>query len=423
MDKRTELKQSKGRAGALLVAVALVFVAAALAPRSLAVDCVRTAAEAAMVGALADWFAVVALFRRVPIPLVQRHTAIIPQNQARIADNLAVFVQDKFLDPDSLVALLRRHDPAARAEAWLTDPGNTEALGRHALRLVGATLDVVDDARVQAFLRESLRRLIDRLDLASASAGLLDTLTRDGRHQQLLDGTLAQVLTLLRTDASRTFIARQIVDWLRADYPKLERLLPTEYIGDKGADVIADALDRMLQRVGADPQHELRQGFDRLVGALVARLRTDPDFIAKAEELKLYLRDGEPARAYVAGLWGELRDWLRRDAASGESQLQRQAAAAGAWLGKELAGSADLRASLNEHLHEAARAMAPDFAAFLTRHISDTVRRWDPHDLADQVELNIGKDLQYIRINGTVVGGAVGFGLFWLAWALERVPH
>jgi uncharacterized membrane-anchored protein YjiN (DUF445 family) len=281
----------------------------------------------------------------------------------------------------------------------------------------------MDDARVQVFLRETFHRLIDRIDLASAGAGLLDTLTRDGRHQQLLDGTLAQVLALLRTETSRTFIARQIVEWLRVDYPKLERLLPTEYIGDKGADVIADALDRMLQRVGADPQHELRQGFDRLVANLIARLRTDPDFIARAEELKAYLRDGEPARAYVAGMWGELRDWIRRDAASADAQLQHQVAAAGAWLGKELAGSADLRASLNEHLHDAARAMAPDFAAFLTRHISDTVRRWDPHDLADQVELNIGKDLQYIRINGTVVGGAVGFGLFWLAWALERVPH
>ncbi|TFW20171.1 DUF445 domain-containing protein [Massilia arenosa] len=418
MDKMEELKRAKRYPLLLLAGAALVFIGASLMPRGLAVDCVRTTAEAAMVGALADWFAVVALFRRVPLPLVSRHTAIIPQNQERIADNLAVFVQEKFLDQRSLVELIRRHDPAGKLTEWLSSPAHTATLGHYVLRIVSGVLDVVDDQRIQGFLRQSFRAVIDKVDLAPASAAILDTLTRDGRHQQLLDGAIEQVVTLLRTEESRAFIARQIVEWIRTDYPKWEKLLPTEYLGEKAADAVAQALDGMLQRVSADPEHELRKGFDGLMARLIEKLKTDPATIAKAEELKAWLRDSEAARDYAVTLWTDLRDWLRQDIASEDSSLHRNVVAMGAWIGRELAANPDLRRSLNDHMEDAARSMAPDFADFLTRHISDTVKRWDPQDLSRQVELNIGKDLQYIRINGTLVGGCVGLLLFWVSWLL-----
>ncbi len=411
-DKVAELKASKRRASVWLLGAASVFVVTLCFPGNLWIDGVKAVAEAAMVGALADWFAVAALFRRVPIPIVSRHTEIVPRNQARIADNLALFVQERFLDPASIVALIRRHDPAARFAQWLLVPANTEVLGGYATRLIGFALEMTDDARIQQFIRDALRAAFDKVDLSRATGAILDTLTRDGRHQQLLDDGIAQLVALLREPDHRATIAAYIVDWLKGEYPKMERMLPTTWLSENGAEMIANAVTRVLVQIGEDPDHRLRRSFDATVARLVERLKHDPAFLEKGEELKRYLRDGEAFNGYVADLWLQLRAWLKADLAREDSLLHRQAAALGGWLGERLAESPALRDSMNEHVEKAAAEMAPEFAGFLTRHISDTVRNWDPKEMSRQVELNIGRDLQSIRINGTVVGGLIGLGLY-----------
>ena len=412
MNKTLELKKAKRTPLLLLLAAACVFVVTAFMPRGLWVDGVKAIAEAAMVGALADWFAVAALFRRVPIPIVSAHTAIIPKNKHKIADNLAVFVQDKFLDVPSLVGLIHKHDPARSITHWLTQPANTARLGDYVVKLTGGILELTDDVRIQVFIKDALRSLLAKVDLSQSLGAVLDTLTRDGRHQELLDAGLGQVMALLREAPAREFIAGRIVDWVKSEYPTMEKILPSAWLGEKGAEAIAKAVNRILEQISENPTHQLRHKFDEAAQKLIVKLKTDPAFLQQGEDLKRYLMEGDAFSAYVKDMWGELRAWLKRDLLSSDSALHARVAAMGQWVGRELAHDPALRQSLNDHLEEAARAMAPDFAQFLTRHISDTVKNWDSRDLSRQIELNIGKDLQYIRINGTLVGGFIGLLLY-----------
>ncbi|OJA53266.1 DUF445 domain-containing protein [Burkholderia ubonensis] len=416
-DKALELNRSKRRALSLLLVAVAVFVTTIFLPRGIWIDGIKAVAEAAMVGALADWFAVVALFRRVPIPFVSRHTEIIPQNKDKIADNLAAFVREKFLGPDALAAQIRQHDPAQKLGAWLGEPANTDALGSYATKLMSFALDMTDDARIQSFVHDAFRALVDKVDLSQSAGAILDTLTKDGRHQALLDDAIGQVTNLLDQPENRAVIAAYIVDWLKSQYPTVEKILPTNWLGENGAELIANAVNRVLEQVVADPEHELRQRFDATVVKLVERLKHDPVFIEKGEEIKRYIRDGDAFNTYLKDLWGQLRAWLKADLARADSTLHRQAATLGGWLGARLAESPALRASLNEHVEKAVYEMAPDFADFLMRHIRDTVRNWDAREMSRQIELNIGKDLQYIRINGTLVGGLIGLGLYLVSLA------
>ncbi|KGW01212.1 DUF445 domain-containing protein [Burkholderia pseudomallei] len=411
-DKERELRNSKRRALGLLLAAAGVFAATLFAPRGFWIDGVKAVAEASMVGALADWFAVVALFRRVPIPFVSRHTEIIPQNKDKIADNLAAFVHEKFLDPASIVALIKRHDPAARLAQWLATPRNANVLGGYAARLVAFGLDMTDDARIQSFVKDAFHAVLERIDLSQSAGAILDTLTKDGRHQALLDDGIAQIVGFLRDPDNRASIAAYIVDWLKYQFPKMEKLLPTNWLGEHGAELISNVVTRVLTQIAEDPEHRLRRSFDDAAARLVTRLKSDPAFIAKGEEIKRYLRDGDAFNRYVKDMWDQLRAWLKADLARDDSVVHRRATALGGWLGERLAQSPELRDSMNEHVERAASEMAPEFAEFLTRHISDTVKNWDAREMSRQIELNIGKDLQYIRINGTLVGGLIGLGLY-----------
>jgi len=378
----------------------------------------KAIAEAAMVGALADWFAVVALFRRVPVPFISRHTAIIPRNKDRIGENLGRFVQEKFLDTDSLLALIRRHDPSQMLAQWLNTPGNADRIGRHLLQVMRGFLDLTDDQRIQRFLRRAVHRALDKVDLTQSSALLLDSLTKNNRHQELLDAAVQQLLRLLHKPGTREFIAAQIVRWLKREHPIKAKMLPTEWLGEHSADLVANAVDSILDQVALDQGHELRLGFDRAVQRLIERLKSDPEMAERAENIKSWLKEDESFNRYIGELWQDLRGWLKDDLNSEDSRVQERVRLAALWLGETLAADEALRASMNQHLEDAARSVAPEFAAFLTRHISDTVKSWDARDMSQQIELNIGRDLQFIRINGTLVGGTIGLILY----VLSQVP-
>lgn len=414
-----ELKRAKRRALLLLVTAALVFVVTALSPPGVVIDGIKAVSEAAMVGALADWFAVVALFRRVPIPFIAARTGVIPRNKDRIADELAVFVHEKFLNVDALVGLIRRHDPVERLSSWLTAPHNAPRLGDYAVRLMSGLLGLTDDARIRAFIRDGLYAALDKVDLSKSAGAILDTLTKDGRHQELLDQMLDQLGQLLADESTRAFVSARIVDGLKGEFPWTEKVLPTTWIGESGARVLETSVNRLLLQVSEDREHELRKKFDEVVQKLVVQLKSDPAFLRKGEELKASLREGSALNDYTHALWDSLRAWLRDDLERPDSTLHAKVAATGRWLGESLAGDADLRASLNGHLEDAARAMAPDFARYLTHHIRDTVSNWDTRETARLIELKIGKDLQEIRVNGTVIGGTIGLGLYLCSHLFE----
>ena len=402
------LRAAKRQALGLLLLVTAVFIGTSRVERGLLLDCVKAMAEAAMVGALADWFAVVALFRR-PLGLPIPHTAVIPRNKDRIGVNLAAFVRDRFLDPPSLVALLRRHDPALRLAQWLGDAGNAGLLGQQAARLLSAALDTVQDAQMERFIRKAARALIGRVDLSGTLATVLGALTHNGRHQALLDDALGRLIVVLQEEDTRHLIATTIVQWLKKEHPLKEKMLPTDWLGDKGSAMIANALEALLADVAQNPQHQLREQFDAAVQRMVLRLQTDPGWARKGEEIRRYVQD----------LWQGMRAALQRDLADEHSAVARNVHAMGAWLGRSLAGDAALRQSLNQRLESWVQGLAPDVAQFAAQHIQDTVQRWDAQELSELIELNIGKDLQYIRINGTVVGGLIGLVLFGVSHAGE----
>lgn len=424
MDKYQQLKRSKRLALSLLLIAAATFVVTLFLPPNFWVLGLKAIAEAAMVGALADWFAVVALFRRVPVPFISRHTAIIPRNKDRIGENLGRFVQEKFLDTDSLLALIRRHDPSQMLAQWLNTPGNADRIGRHLLQVMRGFLDLTDDQRIQRFLRRAVHRALDKVDLTQSSALLLDSLTKNNRHQELLDAAVQQLLRLLHKPGTREFIAAQIVRWLKREHPIKAKMLPTEWLGEHSADLVANAVDSILDQVALDQGHELRLGFDRAVQRLIERLKSDPEMAERAESIKSWLKEDESFNRYIGELWQDLRGWLKDDLNSEDSRVQERVRLAALWLGETLAADEALRASMNQHLEDAARSVAPEFAAFLTRHISDTVKSWDARDMSQQIELNIGRDLQFIRINGTLVGGTIGLILYLLSqvpgW-IERI--
>ncbi|MBV7420647.1 DUF445 domain-containing protein [Comamonas sp. CMM03] len=413
------LQRAKRLALGLLLLVTAVFVATHFLPQTLLVRCLQSMAEAAMVGALADWFAVSALFRHIPIPWVQRHTAIIPRNKDRIGENLAVFVRDKFLDAPSLVALLRRHDAAQSLADWLGAPCNSQMLGRQLARLAQAGLEMVQDRQVERLLTQTLRSVLAQVDLSRSLATVLGALTQGGRHQAVLDDVLRRIGGVLQQADTHHFIAEAIVQWLKREHPLKEKMLPTDWLGDKGAELVAQALESLLDDIAHNPQHRMREAFDAAVQRLIVRLQNDPDYAARAEQVRHYLLHDEKLAAYLRDLWGGMRQRLEADLDNPKSHIARKLGGLGRWLGLSLAQDAALRRSMNERLERWAQALAPEVSEFIARHIRETVQRWDARELSALVEQHIGKDLQFIRINGTLVGGAIGLLLF----AFSHLPE
>ncbi|MFC4930414.1 DUF445 domain-containing protein [Massilia sp. GCM10023247] len=415
MTKERELDKSKRLALSFFIGAALLFVLSFFLPQNWWTGLLKAFSEAAMVGALADWFAVVALFKRVPIPVVSRHTNIIPNNKVKIADNLALFVREKFLDTESVVRLIQKHDPAQKVADWLVKPANTEHMGGYLVKLATWMLDFTEDSAIQNFLRRAVHTMVGSVDLSKSAGTILESLTRGGRHQELLNEGIRQLAHLLDNSDTQSYISQGIVDWLREEYAFIEKMLPSELIGRKGADIAVRLASGILSKVAADPQHPLRARFDTFTKEFIERLKADPQFSSKSEEIRDYLLNDDTLNNYLKSLWGDLKSWLKQDLESEDSTLRLRMQATGAWLGKTLAEDPQLRQSLNDNLELAARAAAPEFAVYLTRHIADTVKNWDSAEMSEQIELNIGKDLQFIRINGTIVGGLIGVTLYLLS--------
>lgn len=415
MNKIAELKRAKRLALSLLLIAAATFVITLFLPPNFWVLGTKAIAEAAMVGALADWFAVVALFRRVPIPFISQHTAIIPRNKDRIGENLGQFVQEKFLDTQSLVALIRRHEPALLIGNWFSQPENAQRIGQHLLQIMSGFLELTDDARIQRLIKRAVHKAIDKVDLSGTSALMLESMTKNNRHQVLLDTLIAQLIALLQRDSSRTFIAGQIVHWLETEHPLKAKILPTEWLGEHSAELVSEAVNSLLDDISHDQAHQIRHAFDRATFKLIDKLKNDPEMAVRAESMKSYLKEDEAFNRYLGELWADLRQWVKTDINADDSRVKQRIASAGQWFGETLVADSALRASLNGHLEQAAHKVAPEFASFLTRHISDTVKSWDARDMSQQIELNIGKDLQFIRVNGTLVGGSIGLVLYLLS--------
>jgi uncharacterized membrane-anchored protein YjiN (DUF445 family) len=298
--------------------------------------------EAAMVGGLADWFAVSALFRRIPtgIPFITAHTDVIPRSKDRIADNLSAFVKEKFLAPHSLVELIRQHDPSRYVAEWLTDPANARRLGAHLARATEGVLHLVEDARIEQLVRDAAREMFKGVDLSSALGGVLDTLTRDGRHDQLLEQALDRALRVMDSAETREWMAAQVIEWLTQEHPRKQKLLPRQWIAQNVAAAIADAVAGRLKSIRANPAHAYRQLFDEWVRDFVLRLQSEPQLRAR--------RGHQAVPAGRRGLrqlrrrpLGSLKAWLQEDLRNPQSAFHQGVASGGRWLGEQLTQDAE----------------------------------------------------------------------------------
>lgn len=381
----------------------------------------RHACEAAMVGGLADWFAVTALFRPVPIPFLRRHSNVIPANKDRIAEQLASFVKDRFFGKDEIRAMLRKHQPLELLARWLIDGRNAKQVSTYALRFTSEALSTLTDAPIRQALQEGVKNALKKLDLNASALTLLQGLTRNGQHQALLDDVLRLLKRKLAGEQSAEQAATRIAEWAQAEYPKLDKLVPDSLYGYLGKKSV-EAGEGLLSRVLNSPEHELRAYVDEQLQNLLERMRNDSAFAAQVEQFKQRLLAHEELNNYLGQLWGQLLEWLRKDIADEHSAIGQKIAALAQGFGTRLLQDPALREALEAHIETAAEHMTPELADFLARHISATVRGWDAKAMGEQLEQSVGAELQAIRVSGTVVGGLIGASLYLVGWVLQTLP-
>ena len=409
MDERKRiLIRNKTIATGLMIGAAILFVVARSQKGHGAWEWLASFAEAAMVGALADWFAVVALFRH-PLGLPIPHTAIIKNKKDAIAGNLADFIRDKFLASDTLIAKLRAYNPAEHLAVYLMSKENAAGLAKGLTRVCADSLDFIDDERVQQLLRSALSNRIENFDLSTSAGSILETLRKDNRHQIVLDDLLQRCAGWLAGEEAQAKLARAIEDMAAKEYPLLMAFMPNKDQFARGAgEKIIKRINAYIQEVNADPAHEVRYRFDTAVTGFIARLKSDPELRDKVEAIKLKVVHNQSIADYARNLGEDLKNWLHNDLQQPQSKVQDKIAAAVAGFGSTLSHNRGLKESLNEHLEKLVLRYGDTLRTAIAGHISGTVQQWESDEYVSEIELSIGSDLQFIRMNGTLVGGVIG---------------
>ncbi|WP_312918124.1 DUF445 family protein [Stenotrophomonas sp.] len=420
--RRAQLRRLKAYALAMLLAMLAGFIVSHINGERGIWAWVGAFCEAATVGALADWFAVVALFRR-PLNLPIPHTAIIPRNKARIADSLAVFVRDHFLEPEALLAKLKVFDPATRLGEWLSQPAQARMLAGMARGWAVQALDLLDEAAVRRSIQGFVVAQLRQWNAAATAGELLGLLTADNRHQRVLDEGLTRVANWLDNDKVRQQASALIVRYIRKEWPKLASTVdwvkPIDEIGDSLADRLARAGLEELQAILSQPDHPLRQDYALWLGNYMRRLREDPALAARVDALKQQVIDHPAVQDYVQGLWQRIHEYLRSDLSREDSVLAGHLERSLGRLGASIGSDPALRDALNQHMLSGAEKLTNRLRSGVTEHIAQTVKGWDENKLVEQLELSVGRDLQYIRFNGTLVGGLIGLLLHALTGWLK----
>jgi len=366
--------------------------------------------EAGMVGALADWFAVVALFRH-PLGLPIPHTAIIPQRKNELGISLSRFVADHFLEPGVVRGKLAATDMAAYVAGWLRSDKGRKSAGDLSVAMVRWALGALHEKRVRRFIASLSRRQLKNLDLAPLLGSTLEWLVRGERHQQILTQVLRYSIVALHDNRTviRARVQQESPWWLPG------------FIDDKIMQQMLERIENQLFEMTLDPDHEMRGNFNQWVQKLAHNLKHSREHQRWGDDFKQQLLANDQLQDYLYGLWRELAENIQTDLGQPEPALRCHVTG---WLdtvASELEDDVAMQAWINAWLADAITAIVARNSDQIASLISDTVRSWDAADASHRVELAIGSDLQFIRINGTLVGGLVGLlihavkqGFFWV---------
>ncbi len=412
--RAAELRRVKLLATLVLAITFAVFIGAKwMLPVHPAFGFVAAFAEAATIGGLADWYAVVALFRR-PLGLPIPHTAIIQSNQHRIADKLGEFIEQHFLEAAPVEARLRQVDFASFVADWLRDRKKSEDLARFVLRLLPEAVSATESSGLMTFITRRVTAQLMAIDLAPLAAGTLRSFVQEGRHRVLLDDILRAVHQTLTTAETMTMIRERI----RAELPTLLRL----YRADRFlVNRIVASATAFFDEVRSDPDHPFRDEFNRMLLSLVDKLGSDPAFASRIDTLKRDILARPELGDLARNVWANARSFIERSA-SGETQvLQQHLAKMFVEAGEALAGDAEMRGEINQGVVAVLRSFIADQKSGVSSFIADQMKSWDMAQLISLIEINVGKDLQYIRFNGSLIGGLAGLALYTLEYLLRLV--
>src|SRR5438876_896342 len=410
--RAAELRRVKALATLVLGGTLTLFVTAkALLPLHPIFGFIAAFAEAATIGGLADWYAVVALFRR-PLGLPIPHTAIIQSNQHRIADKLGEFIEVHFLEAAPVEAKLRQIDFASFIADWLGDEKRSADLARFVLRLLPEAITATETSGLMTFIARRITSQLQGIDLAPLAAGTLRAFVKERRHQALFDDILRGVHESLTRAETMAMVREKI----RSELPTLLKLYRADkYLVNK---IVASAT-AFFEEVRKDPNHPFRGEFDRMVLTFVDRLGSDRSYADRIDGLKRDLLARPELGDLARNIWSNTRTFIERSA-SGETQvLQHHLARMFVEAGEALAGDSELRVEINQGLVAVLRSFIADQKRGVASFISDQVKAWDMAQLISLIEINIGKDLQYIRFNGSLIGGLAGLGLYSIEFVLR----
>ena len=398
-----DLRRMRRLASLVLLGATVVFVIARLL--EVRVDdtwgYLRATAEAGMVGGIADWFAVTALFRHplgIPIP----HTAILPNRKDQLGRTFGGFVQGSFLAPEVLTQRLEGVSVSDRMAQWLLESDNSELAAEKAAALLATIARLLPDEEIGDLLVNDVLGRLDQVDVAPIAGQVLDIATEDGRHHQLLDAVLKGLSDMLNEQRGV----------LRARFMQESPWWVPEAVDDKVFDKIYSGLNTFISEIRSNPHHEVRRHVDRKARELAVKFRESPELAERANQLKMDVIQNPAVRDWIIDVWGELRDGLIEQAATPDSALRARLAEAARSMAQRLRTDAELRERIDAGAREVTVSMARRYGAEVAGFVETTVQRWDTAETTARVEVLLGRDLQIIRINGSVVGGLAGLIIY-----------
>lgn len=404
-ERRRALRVMKGVALGALVAMAIVFAVSFSLQREVEwLQYVRAAAEGGMVGALADWFAVTALFRH-PLGLPIPHTAIIPRRKDEIGRQLGEFVETNFLEGDVVRTKLESTPLSARAGAWLAEPAHAERVAAEGATLASSVLTALSDDDVQGPIEDLAREHLLSPDWGPSIGGWLERVVSSGAHHGAVDLALDNIAVWLgnNRDTFQGLVSRRLPAWV----PSMAARLVDDTVYREAV--------QFVDAVRADPRHQAREAIDGYLGRLADNLQHDPSTMVRLEEAKAAVFDSPRVRQLAADAWNTAKAGLLRSLGDPNSALRRRATAALAEVGERLQRDEVLQKRVDGWVTDAAVFVVGRYRHDIASIITDTVERWDAEETTEKIELMVGRDLQYIRLNGTIVGALAGLVIFTVA--------